>query len=478
MSLSSTEIGRVAGKLDRELRGAALRKVLSPVAGDRLVLELRLPGANALLQLVIAPKACRLGRIPACPALAASPHPFVMLLRRDAVGLRVETVAQLASDRAVEIHLAAGERTGRLVAELTGRHANLFWLDGDGSIRGSFHQNRSHARPLVPGQPYRPLLPRPPRSEADRFGDGDGIERAAEDHYTALEAGDETEVHRRELGRDLRRAASHIERLLRNLEGDRLRSEEGERLQGLAHVLQANLRLVEPGMRSLAAVDFEGCPVEIPLDPSLGPGTNLGRLFDRAGRLRRAAPRVEERISEMREKARRVADLAGRLPDADTAGLEGIATALGGILPAKGGGKSIAGGRTAERLPYREYLVGSGRPARVGRSAADNDRLTLRHARPDDLWLHARGMGGSHVVVPMGRGEEPGPDLLVDAAHLAAHFSKARGEEDVEVTWTRRRYVQKPRGAPPGSVRLLQEKTILVRLEPARLARILGRELG
>jgi predicted ribosome quality control (RQC) complex YloA/Tae2 family protein len=469
MSLSSTEIGRVCEKLDRELRGAALRKVLSPSAGDRLALELRLAGANAILQLVVAKAACRLGRIPANPALAASPHPFVMLLRRDAVGLRVAGVAQLGGDRAVEIRFAAGDCAGSLIAELTGRHANLFWLDAGGVIRGSFHTNRSRLRDLAPGDRYSPLLPRPPRAEADRFGAGDDIERAIEEHYSALEAGSEIARRRMELGRELRAAAARLERLLANLEGDRLRAREGERLQGLAHVLQAHLRQVRPGMKSLAALDFEGRPVEIPLDPSLGAVANLNRLFERAGRLRRAAPRVEERLAEAREKARAVAERSARLPGADEAGLAELSESLAGILPRAGGGKPVG-----ERLPFREYLVGSGRPARVGRSAADNDRLLLDHSRPDDLWLHARGVGGSHVVVPMARGEEPGPDLLVDAAHLAAHFSRARGAGDVEVTWTRRRWIQKPRGAPPGSVRLLREKTILVRLEPARLARILG----
>ncbi len=476
MSLSPVEIGRVCGELDRALRGAIVRKALSPAAADRVVLDLRLPGENALLQIVLSPSSCRLGRIPACPALAASPHPFVMLLRREAVGLRVAAVEAADGDRAAVFRFDAPERAGTLVAELTGRHANLFWLDAGGQVRGSFHPNRSRLRDLAPGKPYAPLLPRPARADSDRFGASDDLERAVEEHYAAVEAAGELARRRAELGRSLRAAASRLERLLSNLEGDRLRVSQGERLQGLAHVLQANLRRVHSGMCSLAATDFEGRPVEIPLDPSLGPAANLNRLFERAGRLRRAAPRVEERIAEAREKAGRVAELSDRLPEAEEAGLEEIAGALSGILPRAGSSQAGGGKRSGERLPYREYLLSGGRPARVGRSAADNDRLTLDHARPDDLWLHARGMGGSHVVVPMGRSEEPGPDLLVDAAHLAAHFSKARGGEDVEVTWTRRRYVQKPRGAPPGSVRLLREKTILVRLEPARLARIMARE--
>jgi predicted ribosome quality control (RQC) complex YloA/Tae2 family protein len=128
------------------------------------------------------------------------------------------------------------------------------------------------------------------------------------------------------------------------------------------------------------------------------------------------------------------------------------------------------------RLPFHEIAISGGRSARVGRSAADNDALTLRFARPEDLWLHVRGQKGSHVVVPMGRGEEPSGDILVDAAHLAAHFSDARDQTDVEVIYTRRRHVQKPKGSPPGSVRLLREKTIFLRVDSGRLKRILNPE--
>jgi len=78
--------------------------------------------------------------------------------------------------------------------------------------------------------------------------------------------------------------------------------------------------------------------------------------------------------------------------------------------------------QAATRLPYRKFISQSGAPILVGRSARDNDTLTLRVARGNDLWLHARGMQGAHVVVP-GPGESPDPRTLGDAALLAAHFS-------------------------------------------------------
>jgi predicted ribosome quality control (RQC) complex YloA/Tae2 family protein len=112
----------------------------------------------------------------------------------------------------------------------------------------------------------------------------------------------------------------------------------------------------------------------------------------------------------------------------------------------------------------------------VGKGADDNDRLTIEHARPHDLWLHARDDAGAHVVVPLERGEACPPELLCDAATLAAHFSQARGQARVDVLYTERRYVRKPRKIGPGKVVLLREKVFRLHLEPARLKRLLAAE--
>ena len=111
----------------------------------------------------------------------------------------------------------------------------------------------------------------------------------------------------------------------------------------------------------------------------------------------------------------------------------------------------------------------------VGRSARDNDALTFRVARGNDLWLHVRGMQGAHVVVP-GVGEAPDARLLGDAALLAVHFSSARGSDGVEVSWTRCKHVRRAKGAAPGSVFISQEKTLRARLDAERLAALLRSE--
>ena len=127
-----------------------------------------------------------------------------------------------------------------------------------------------------------------------------------------------------------------------------------------------------------------------------------------------------------------------------------------------------------ERRPYRRYLSATGRPILVGRGSKENDELTFKVAKGNDLWLHVRGRPGSHVVVPMGKEEEPDQETLLDAATLAAHFSGERGERMADVAWTRRKHVRKPRGSPPGMVSVSGERGLLLRVEEERLKRLLG----
>jgi predicted ribosome quality control (RQC) complex YloA/Tae2 family protein len=112
----------------------------------------------------------------------------------------------------------------------------------------------------------------------------------------------------------------------------------------------------------------------------------------------------------------------------------------------------------------------------VGKGAAENDQLTVRTARGNDLWLHVRGIAGAHVVLWLEKGRAPDQESLIDAAHLAAWFGGARGEPVVDVVYTRAKFVRKPKGSAPGVVTYSQEKTIALRIEPERIDRLLQSE--
>ncbi len=111
------------------------------------------------------------------------------------------------------------------------------------------------------------------------------------------------------------------------------------------------------------------------------------------------------------------------------------------------------------------YVLTGGWRLLVGRTDADNDRLSLKVARPEDWWFHVRGMPGSHVILQCPSGREPDRETLKEAAAIAAYHSKAREGGVVAVSCTRARYVTKPRGAKAGTVQIRKE--IVLKVRPA-----------
>jgi predicted ribosome quality control (RQC) complex YloA/Tae2 family protein len=122
----------------------------------------------------------------------------------------------------------------------------------------------------------------------------------------------------------------------------------------------------------------------------------------------------------------------------------------------------------------RRFVSAEGYPIWVGRNNEQNDRLTMQIANGNDLWLHVGGgRPGSHVVVRLPKGKTASLETLLDAATLAVHFSKARGERRIDVVYTQKKHVRKPKGLPAGAVVPAQTKTVTVLQDEARLRRLL-----
>jgi predicted ribosome quality control (RQC) complex YloA/Tae2 family protein len=117
-----------------------------------------------------------------------------------------------------------------------------------------------------------------------------------------------------------------------------------------------------------------------------------------------------------------------------------------------------------------EYVLPGGWKVLVGRTDADNDRLSLKVAGPNDWWFHVRSMPGSHVVLQCPPGGEPDKETLKRAAAIAAYHSKARQGGVVPVSCTRAKYVTKPRGADVGTVQIRKEVVLKVRPAAGELA--------
>jgi predicted ribosome quality control (RQC) complex YloA/Tae2 family protein len=202
----------------------------------------------------------------------------------------------------------------------------------------------------------------------------------------------------------------------------------------------------------------------IPLDPALSPVQNAQRYFEKAKRSRAAITGAAGRVPELDERIARGEEL---LAAADRCGTRDELKAFMAENAKELDGFGL-GEKTKEReeLPFRIFVVDGGFEVWAGKSSANNDLLTLRHAKPDDLWFHARGASGSHVVLKVGTGKgEPGKKAREQAAGIAAYYSRMKNAKMVPVAVTEKRYVRKPKGAPPGTVVIEREKVIFA--EPA-----------
>jgi NFACT protein RNA binding domain/NFACT N-terminal and middle domains len=327
---------------------------------------------------------------------------------------------------------------------------------------------------------------------------------AAEDELAArvLEGGQaaSAEAQARELVKLLRARAQKLARTLQAVEADGARAAKAGEERARAQLLLPEQSRIPRGalearVPDWSRIDPEGRPAQVvvALDPALSAAQNAARWMKRAQRYLAALPRIEARRAEVAAQlaeTRALLAAAEAAPDANAlrelslraaragAGAKALRAGAGagqGASPRGGRGERGPARKPSARVPYRTFQTEGGARILVGRSARDNDALTFGAARGNDLWLHARGVQGSHVVVP-DPGEAPDERTLLEAAVLAAHFSSARGEDQVEVAWTRKKHVRKQKGAPPGAVTYAQERGFRVRMTPTLVAAILSRE--
>jgi hypothetical protein len=267
----------------------------------------------------------------------------------------------------------------------------------------------------------------------------------------ARRRGLEFERRRRAALADARRRIRRLEQLEANLAQDLAGLADENELRRRAEALLAFARGVEAGRESVDVED-PGAPgrlLTVALDPRLGGLANAERMFEKARRVERARHQVDLRRRETRSELARAREREALVLDArDRRELPG---------PGEGAGEADRG--DAASGP-RHYLTGRGLSVLVGRNARENHHLTFRVARAEDLWLHARDVPGSHVVLRDSEGRA-GADDLREAAEVAAFFSEARGESLVDVHVTRRKHVKPAKGGP-GRVFVTHSETLRV----------------
>jgi predicted ribosome quality control (RQC) complex YloA/Tae2 family protein len=256
-------------------------------------------------------------------------------------------------------------------------------------------------------------------------------------------------------------AREKAERRLAALASEAARATEAEQLKTSGEMIYAYLWQIAPGQSALAVDEMT-----IALDPDLSASENAQVYFERYRKAQSAAVQLPELEAESHTEIAYLDQLATLVAQAPGfAELEALAaewTELTTPEPPAGARRKR---KTAPRRP-RALVDADGNSVYVGRSGPQNDLVTFDIAGPDDTWLHARGVGGSHVVIRWQNPETAeNPRTVQAAAALAAWYSAARESGGVEVDVARRRHVRKIKGARPGMVTYRNERTI--RVQPA-----------
>ena len=286
--------------------------------------------------------------------------------------------------------------------------------------------------------------------------------------------------------RAVKRGVARVTRRVEAIRGDLARIGDAEEIAQRAQWLLAEASRAPRGARSLKVTDWssgEPKTIEVALDPAKPARAQVEAMFQRARRLKLGAKVAGERLAQAESAIAALEPVEARIRDAETvAAIESaIAEARAAApkdvkLESAAGSSGTTKNRQARSLPYRPFRSRSGATILVGRGAAQNDVLTFQIARPHDLWLHAKGYPGAHVIVRLAKNHACPGDVLADAAQLAAHFSDARGEAVVDVQYVARRYLRKPRGSAPGFVVVERERVLALRADADVLRGLLESE--
>ncbi len=251
-----------------------------------------------------------------------------------------------------------------------------------------------------------------------------------------------------------------LERRNASLANEARRATAAEHLRQSGELIYAYLWQIQPGQEILE-VDGE----RVKLDPRLSATENAQEYFERYRKAQSASAQIPELVEQGQTELRYLDQLATQIAQAPGfAELEALA-AEWQVLQAT---EEPTRKRKPPAIRRPQPLVDShGNLVYIGRSGPQNELLTFEIAGPDDTWLHARGVGGSHVIIRWTRpGLADDPGTIEAAAALAAWYSSARDSGGVEVDVAPRRYVRKLKGSGPGMVTYRNERTIRVRPQP------------
>lgn len=276
----------------------------------------------------------------------------------------------------------------------------------------------------------------------------------------------------------VKQKSSKIERLVKNEQKkltkkivklkkqlEQAENSEGYRIRG--EILNANLAQVKPGMTKISLPNYydNNRPIEIKLDAALSPARNGQKYFIRYKKLRDSIKHVKEQIEIANDNLRYFDSIQTAIDNAEPEDIDQITDELINQGYLKRPQKQKRKKKVTEHN-LNKFRLSSGKTVLVGKNNYQNDWLTLKKANKTDIWFHVKNIPGSHVIL---QDANPSDDDILEAAEIAAYFSKAKNSAHVQVDYVQDKRVKKPNGARPGFVIYTGQNSIEVTPEKERV---------
>ena len=345
--------------------------------------------------------------------------------------------------------------------------ARVSGLDVDGTadkLALFFHEHLRHPKPYVytlpDGTPkqfaFCPIREYGSCQEAPSFG------ALLDSFYTLRDRKDAMRQKSQAVRKTVQNLCTRLTRKMALQEKELEATYDRERLRQLGDILTANIHRITKGQTKILCEDFydeDMAPVEINLSPILSPQQNAAKFYKDYARMKNAEKELTHQLELGETELNYLKSVLDELNRAQTdAELEEIRQELQeqGYLRAEGNRKRPRQGKLS---PMR-FESTDGYPIYVGRNNRQNEELTFRQARKDDIWCHASKVHGSHVIISCG-GATPPDDTITQAAQLAAYYSETGDGQNVPVDVTTVRQVKKIPGGKPGMVIYHTYRTVI-----------------
>lgn len=296
----------------------------------------------------------------------------------------------------------------------------------------------------------------------------DSMNQAADLYYTTLVEQQQYGMLKVSLLSTLNARLSKLNKKQKHLLAQKEQIDNAELYKKQGELITANIYQLKKGMQAAEVTNYyadDQSVIEITLDPRLTPVQNAQRYFKRYNKLKHGKDVTLQRLHETEREITYLEEWKFFIEEAEPLQrLKELHDEFHEINRSGHREKARPQDLKQEKSGlFLRFVSSDGFDIYVGRSSKENDLLTQRTALPDDIWLHVHQSPGSHVLILNRNRNAPVPEqTLIEAASLAAYHSKSRHSGKVEVVYTPKKYVKKPKGSPPGLVTLSQYQTIRV----------------